>query len=432
LLDFLAISSPKRRRSQSKWSDCFPYYAGFPESFARDAIGSADLPVDGVVLDPWNGSGTTTYAASRLGYKSRGIDLNPVMVLIARARALPPSEADSIEAQARALTKNIDRIVGKDLEVDPLSAWFSTDTTKVIRALEKRIRIGLISDQTVDPHIRFNQISCFAATFYVTLFTICRQFTQQYRSSNPTWLRIPKNAEAKIFLKAAEIATAFIQQAKIMASSLQTQLRAAEVGYSEIIVGDSTKPGASASSDFVLSSPPYCTRIDYTAATRIELAIISPLMAVTTDQLSREMIGSVKVPLSMTLPKNSWGKSCNNFLDRLSTHESKASAGYYYKTHVDYFDKLFRSTLNIGEMLKPNALAVLVVQDSHYKDIHNDIALILSEMASEAGMHLERREDYKQSNPLSGINPRAKLYRQTAGATESVLCFKKTKIGHPI
>src|SRR5205823_4703550 len=125
-------------------------------------------------------------------------DLNPVMVLVARARALPPSEADSIEPQAKAIAKNIDRIVGKNLGTDPLSVWFTTDTTRIIRALEKRIRVGLINDRPSDAEVHFNKISCFAATFYVALFTICRSFTWQFRSSNPTWLRIPKATEPKI------------------------------------------------------------------------------------------------------------------------------------------------------------------------------------------------------------------------------------------
>ena len=50
------------------------------------------------MLDPWNGSGTTTYAAAQLGHSSIWLDLNPVMVIVARARLLSPSEADLISA----------------------------------------------------------------------------------------------------------------------------------------------------------------------------------------------------------------------------------------------------------------------------------------------------------------------------------------------
>jgi hypothetical protein len=34
-----------------------PYYAGYPELFARELLQSAKLSHGAVVLDPWNGSG---------------------------------------------------------------------------------------------------------------------------------------------------------------------------------------------------------------------------------------------------------------------------------------------------------------------------------------------------------------------------------------
>ena len=93
----LRILSPKRnKRLQTGWEGFFPYYAGFPELFARDLLQSAKLPRGAVILDPWNGSGTTTYVASGFGMTSIGIDLNPVMIIVAHARLLPPSEADHL------------------------------------------------------------------------------------------------------------------------------------------------------------------------------------------------------------------------------------------------------------------------------------------------------------------------------------------------
>ena len=88
MLDELEIRSPKRNsRAQSGWEGFFPYYAGYPETFARALLTSANLAGDAVVLDPWNGSGTTTYTASLLGLRSCGFDLNPVMIIIARGEA---------------------------------------------------------------------------------------------------------------------------------------------------------------------------------------------------------------------------------------------------------------------------------------------------------------------------------------------------------
>ena len=39
--------------------------------------------------------------------------------------------------------------------------------------------------------------------------------------------------------------------------------------------------------------------------------------------------------------------------------------------------------------------AVLVVQDSYYKDVHNDLPTITAEMAQSVGLKLQRREDFR-------------------------------------
>ena len=47
----LIIASPKRTaQAQQGWEGVFSYYAGYPESFARALLRSANLPVDSVVL----------------------------------------------------------------------------------------------------------------------------------------------------------------------------------------------------------------------------------------------------------------------------------------------------------------------------------------------------------------------------------------------
>jgi hypothetical protein len=69
--DRLQIVSPKRTPAgQSGWDGFFPYYAGYPETFARSLLKSAALPRGASVLDPWNGSGTTTYSAAQPSYNA--------------------------------------------------------------------------------------------------------------------------------------------------------------------------------------------------------------------------------------------------------------------------------------------------------------------------------------------------------------------------
>ncbi|WP_051505707.1 hypothetical protein [Mesorhizobium sp. WSM2561] len=184
---------------------------------------------------------------------------------------------------------------------------------------------------------------------------------------------------------------------------------------------------AQSSIDFVLTSPPYCTRIDYTAATRVELAVLGPLLKVRPRELGRQMIGSVQVPNDVIEINESWGPSCASFLAALKRHRSKASAGYYYKTHLDYFDKMARSLDRVSKALKPGGQAVFVIHDSYYKDIHNDLPTILEEMRTRQGLYLSGRQDFHLRS-MSDINPGRKTYMRPPGATKSVLCFLKPRL----
>ena len=146
--------------------------------------------------------------------------------------------------------------------------------------------------------------------------------------------------------------------------------------------------------DLAISSPPYCTRLDYAAATEIELAISNTLSGQTTVGLRRKMLGAV---LSPPTPENvplHWGALCHRFLSAVRAHPSKASSGYYYRTHVDYFGKLDRSLKMISQAMRQGGAAIFVIQDLYYKDVHNDLAAIFADMADIYGLKLARNVDF--------------------------------------
>jgi DNA modification methylase len=428
--DRLRIISPKRNGSPpTGWDGFFPYYAGYPEGFAREIITSVALPPSAVVLDPWNGSGTTTYAASQLGLASQGFDLNPAMIAVARARLLPPSEADSIDPLAREISvhdPHTARLVGPD---EPLSLWFEDATAAHLRTLEASIRKHLVGEMTRSPAgLRLDSLSGLAATFYVGLFAVARDLAAPFRTTNPTWLRAPKEKEKRVFAPRKLIVSKFLRALHGMAEALAARKKApsGDQGQSSIALVDTTELALPPDSvDFVLTSPPYCTRIDYTAATRVELAVMAPLTHTVRKELSAKMIGTIRVPQRDVSVDDSWGLRCKAFLEAVRTHPSKASEIYYYRTHLDYFDKLARSLRHIGGALKNNGKAILVVQDSYYKEIHNPLPAIVEDIASHCGLTLQRREDFYLNHSMTGINPHTRAYRQSQSVVESVLCFKK-------
>lgn len=426
--DKLQITSPKRdRHPQTGWEAFFPYYAGYPEDFVRNLLVSAKLTPKATILDPWNGSGTSTFVASRLGYAATGIDINPVMVVIARARMLPSSEADSLVPLALTLTEQSSRPLPSASD-DPLNDWFVPESANAIRQIEMAIRESTTGGVAhLDGSVSVGRISGLTATLYLALFATCRSLSRDHRSTNPTWLRRPRSDADRTAVPREDVVSTFVGNVKAMANELAavSQPLTATLHWS-IEVADTTNANLTPESvDFVVTSPPYCTRIDYTAATRIELAVLGPILQEAREELSRNMIGSIRVPTRSIEPSQEWGKTCIEFLSDVKSHISKASSTYYYKTHLDYFDKLNRSLRRISSSLRPNGAACVVVQDSYYKDIHNDLPTIVTQMCDRHGLRLRRREEFRSNRSMVRVNRHTKIYGRPSEPTEAVLCFEK-------
>src|SRR5205085_4697596 len=148
----LVIKNPKRGKTPTGREAWFPYYAGFSGEFASALISSASLREDQSVLDPWNGSGTTTATAAELGCSSIGMDLNPVMVIVAKARAVPKSEKCSLVPLLADIVKKARRasFVGED-DHDPLCNWFVSSSAATLRSIEISIQGLLFDPQTYIP-----------------------------------------------------------------------------------------------------------------------------------------------------------------------------------------------------------------------------------------------------------------------------------------
>jgi hypothetical protein len=67
----------------------------------------------------------------------------------------------------------------------------------------------------------------------------------------------------------------------------------------------------------------------------------------------------------------------------------------------------------------------MVVQDSHYKNVHNDLPAVAVEMAEELGWKTVSKHAFPASHLMARVNPGAREYRAKPTATEMVLHFSK-------
>ncbi len=419
------------KMSKSSWYD---YYVGYSPDFVQDVLTYFDLNNDAVILDPWNGSGTTTQVAEDAGYFAIGYDINPVMVIVAKARGLDPGIFASLSSLCNDLLKKaVSYQSPLHLNDEPLETWLTHESAAFVRNIERAIQQLLVGGQ--EYHLLYCEqsldlISTLAAFFYTALFRTLRKSLAPFWSTNPTWIVTPQK-EQRLDLSLMQIHSLFKEEVSDMAqvldglSSKETRLLN-NLGRSRLNIATSISlPLPDNSVDAVISSPPYCTRIDYAIATKPELAILGCGTEEDLRVLRERMIGSPIITKQTPDKQTAWGKSCLTFLEEVYNHSSKASSTYYYKNYLQYFNLIFRSFEEINRTLADGKHCVLVAQNSYYKDILLDLPAIFIGMGDSIGWKLSSRSDFDVKHSMAHTNHRAKKYRNSAKVTESVLLFSK-------
>ncbi len=433
------IRSPKRvagagDHSRAKW---FRYYAGFSAGFVEDTIDHLDLKPNAILLDPWLGTGTTSEIATVKGYQIRGYDLNPAMLLVARARLLATETAADVSTLVEQISHTYERGILRPERVtkpetdDPLEQWLQPASARAFRVLESGIAavVSSHSYSSASPNWKnAGRVPPVVAFLYVGLFRTLRHFVSKFQSSNPTWVKVSKG-NPRIQLSLELIYNRFLSEITHLQDALSSETRIMPaVGNRRCVMtgASSTKlPLSSNSVDAVLTSPPYCTRIDYVRATLPELAVIRFPNGESIRRLREQMIGTPTISKGSYVHDRAWGPSCNSFLSKVETHSSKASSTYYLKYYQQYFASAFASLREIDRVLNDSGQCVLVVQDSYYKDVPNDLPKIFCEMARGLGWQLNEKIDFHVKRTLAGINPEVKQYRSDFQAVESALIFRK-------
>lgn len=402
----ITLSCPKLPRN----SIGYRYYAGYSQSFVQDIL--RHWPRHSLVLDPWNGSGSTTTVATELGLDSVGVDLNPAMVVVAKAALLSEQDISVIRRQADGLCELRASATSLDSE-DPLLEWLDRSSVSRVRALQTALT-GSNRFKALD----VGDLGAVEAFWLTFLFNTVRRATKAWRSSNPTWVKLRWQTQPTKLLWRT-----MIEEARGAAMSAAAT-SSANPASSRVLLGTSTnliKYGISP--DLVLGSPPYCTRIDYAVATRVELSVLG-LSVAEQLELRRALIGTTTVPPALMTPGDHIGVTARCTLDAIANHPSKASRSYYWKWLTQYFLGYAASLAQVAQVTSPTGTIGLVVQDSYYKELHLDLAQITTEILAAFGWQLGRSYKFAPRRSLAQINPRAVAYRNGVKPLEQALFFK--------
>lgn len=418
----------KRRLLNTGLASWYPYYAGFPDSFARDVLQCIPLKKGAAILDPWNGSGTTTHIANQLGFRALGFDVNPVAALVSSAKLAHPRDAEHVIGLAQHITVTADSMPLVRNRKDPLTDWLSASDTAQYRAIEDGILANLATGRSRLPIVpRSGALPPLASFLLLALMRSAKAFASVRETTNPTWVTPGAAAAAR---SRRTLGRRWLAMVETMAADLSFDDVAATQTCSETHVADARDlPLESSSADFALTSPPYCTRIDYVVSASFELAAMgigrgSPEF----QSLRRACMGT---PLAREgLPHNpceTWPEEIQRLLQTIRTHPSKASRSYYYKTYWQYFSDCEMALKELYRTLGPEGAAVIVVQNSYYKNVLVDLPLLYVKLGEAVGFRGTIINKVEARRALAQINSRSRQHRAETTYYESVIALEKTR-----
>lgn len=359
-------------------SEFYRYYAGYPVEFAVWALQQIELRDGDVVLDPWNGSGTTAAACLSLGISCHGYDINPVMVHLGRARSA--SDQHFIEAS--------------DL-IAAVQARLSTSENILLSEIGAALREGGPTEASA------------TSAAIAALFPFARNRMTAAKTKNPSWFRTGGELSEEP-VNAGEFFDSWHRMLREL-RAWRTQTPTPNAADVTIELGDSRQIiGGGARFDAVITSPPYLTRLDYVQATLPEYLLVQILdRAEDMKTLRGLMIGSPLTSDRVLDQVETLPSSIKDVLCAIKGHASKASATYYYRFFASYFVDLNVSMMNIAKALRSNADACIVVQSSHYKEIEVNLADAIMTIGERFGLHHQLTCDFDSRRSISSVNSRA-------------------------
>jgi len=342
---------------------------------ARYAIERVSLP-DDTVLDPFCGCGTVQIEALLAGRNSVGVDVNPLAVLLARAKT---TFFDAVE-----LTATARRIISaarrrRSDRLTPyrwLKYWFAPLT------LSKLFKVRLsISSARTSRRYRELLFACLA---------VCVRKCSRADPRSPKPF-ISKRARSKRVGRHFDAFKLFLDEVQRLCDAMQDlKRRAGNVKTSVCTTCSDSRRSATGRScqtviDAVVTSPPYLTAQDYYRSSKLELAILGKLRDGDDQRLGAKIVGSGRGTRGVGPRKI--GRQAPVQLRRLAARSCVLSSivQRYLHDMRDVFS-------NVKNRLKHGGKCCLIVGDSTLSGVRLPVHSWIRRIAEQAGFKLIAHE----------------------------------------
>lgn len=391
------------KRSETLWGPhgYHRYPAKFIPQLVHDLIGYYSKPKD-LVADLFTGSGTTGIETLRLGRRFYGTDINPVAVLISRAKCTPlnPSRLIPIWQDLQAeLTRvpNIgrkvlteqqkERIAGfhrLDATIDErLGYWFPIEQRQALECLS-----GLILQVESAPVRRF--LLCGFSNILRNCSIWLSGSTKPQKDLDKV-LGDPKEVflrQIRKMIRGNQVYWSELKQSNFDFRRLGNQLMVLQKDVRQLRVADGTF-------DLIVTSPPYATCYQYHEIHQLTQLWLEQYGIFKTANWIQDSIGTrLARKVKPSIHTHYTGSEAADMaIAQLETigREAHPEASHEARLLQRYFHDMDSAMKEFSRTLARDKYLILIIGDSYKHGIQIPTADALVEMAANVGFQLEQR-----------------------------------------
>lgn len=386
-----------RKREHNYLSHNFHRYKGkyYPQ-LINSIINSVGLPKTSLILDPFNGSGTTTLECTLHNFKSVGFDLNPLTVLIAKAKQdILFIESKNTEMVYEKLMKNL----SKKFESLSLNDKFLFQLRKGLHhKATKNHEIDLPNSEYLKlwfPKVNLTKIylilkeveSLREQSFKNIALTALSDIIKKYSYQDPKQIRVRRRKDAPptdgLLLSFSLKLKKMLNTAKtfdLIKKEIKWKGYKAKIEMIDITEASTIRLGRQIINkvDMIITSPPYATALPYIDTNRLSLFLFNLLALDSRRKLENKMVGNREITpkerrnledlLLQDRKEKSLPSNVTSLIYKIYRLNKNASVGFRKKnkaaTLYKYFSMMDKSFVEMYKILKKGGYYALIIGNS--------------------------------------------------------------------
>lgn len=357
------------------------YKEGFSPFLVEKAIEQAGIGKEDLIVDPFNGSGTTTLTASLNGYRSVGVEVNPFTSFLSEAKIKNADVSEfkkwSNEILKAAQNEVVSPLIGFSTfsKIDKLNKWLFNDS--VLNSFEASWQFT-------------NSVSSYNIRKLIRLALISAAMQNCNASRDGKCLRYRENWEKNKFDN-----NSFRLALESNLINILKDIQEKPISEKAIIINGDCRDIMKTTNKFntfklCVTSPPYLNTFDYTDIYRPELFLgkfirdASSLYKLRLKTVRSHVQAKWKQPV-----QNDFGLLYDKTMLHINNNKEFLMSNYIPIMIQAYFEDM----LNILKILKTKAAKDaqiwFVVSNSAYAGLEVPVDLIIGELATKADWYLK-------------------------------------------